>query len=128
MPTQDFETAWRDPSVAVRYANSENATRPFAKILVDKTNLAKATEGVNVFDLATGTGALVAELYAAIPHERWGDVKVLGGDVSASMLAYLKARGEAEGWSGLKTEVVDGNVSQIILLNLYSIRDGWGRC
>jgi hypothetical protein len=49
-------------------------------------------------------------LYDAVPKEKWDELKILGGDVSNSMLAYLKGRGEKEGWKGLETRIVDGNV------------------
>jgi SAM-dependent methyltransferase len=108
-----IQSIWHDPATATAYANAENATRPSARLLISRANLASflsSPEGAYVFDLATGTGAAVHELYSAIPKEQWGKVKVLGGDVSESMLAYLKAKGEAEGWSGLETRVVDGKV------------------
>lgn len=102
-----MQSAWTDPSVAARYANAENATAPFAKLLVSKANW----DGeVNVFDLATGTGVVVKEIYDAIPKENWGHIKVLGGDVSQPMLSYLQKRGEDAGWTGLETKIVDGNV------------------
>jgi 2-polyprenyl-3-methyl-5-hydroxy-6-metoxy-1,4-benzoquinol methylase len=107
---QTVQAGWHDPSVAERYANAENATKVFAKLVVEKAQLLK-DENIHVFDLATGTGVLVKEVYDIVPKERWGNVKVLGGDVSESMLGYLKARGEREGWTGLTTQVVDGNVS-----------------
>jgi SAM-dependent methyltransferase len=114
MTPQAFDTAWRnDPSVAARYANAENATRPFAKRLVAKSGIAAAAAAaapIRALDLATGTGALVAELYAAVPQEHWGSMSVLCGDVSASMLAYVQERGQGAGWAGLETGIVDGNV------------------
>lgn len=110
-------TAWSQADVAEKYANAENATRPFARIMVEKSGLpssiSSSQEGkevYNVFDLATGTGAAIQELYDAVPREKWGQLKVLGGDLSAPMLAYLGKRGEKQGWMGLETRVVDGNV------------------
>jgi ubiquinone/menaquinone biosynthesis C-methylase UbiE len=110
-PPIDQKKFWSDSKVAERYANAENATRPFASLLVSKANLAASTSDLHILDLATGTGVTVLEVYDAVPRERWNKVCVLGGDVSESMLAYLRARGEKEGWTGLKTEVLDGNVS-----------------
>lgn len=107
---QTIQASWHDPAIAERYINAENATRPFAKALVHKSGLASSTADVNVFDLATGTGGVVQEIYDAVPKEKWRKVKVLGGDVSESMLGYLAARGEREGWKGLEVGVVDGNV------------------
>lgn len=104
------QSAWHDPNIAARYINAENATRPYAKSLVAKAKLSDITEYVNIFDLATGTGAAVQEIYDAVPKELWGKVKVLGGDVSEIMLGYLKERGKNEGWEGLETAKVDGNV------------------
>ena len=62
----------------------------------------------NIFDLGCGTGAVEAEIYAAVPKEQWADIKVLAGDVSQSMLDYLDKRGESEGWTGIETRLVDG--------------------
>ncbi len=66
------------------------------------------TKPVTIFDLGCGTGAVEAEIYAAVPKEQWGILKVLAGDISTPMLEYLKARGQEEGWTGLETRVVDG--------------------
>ena len=106
-----FTHIWADPEVAERYKTAENASRPFCKIMVEKSGLIESTSKANVFDLATGTGALVKELYDAVPKEKWGNLRVLGGDISESMLESLKKRGESEGWTGLETQVTDGNVS-----------------
>tara|TARA_R110002003_G_scaffold250_3_gene17741 strand:+ start:4829 stop:5068 length:240 start_codon:yes stop_codon:yes gene_type:complete len=43
------QAAWEDASIAERYANSENATRPFAKVLVEKADLATRSEPANVY-------------------------------------------------------------------------------
>lgn len=111
----DFQKAvaagWQDSEAAKRYATAENATRPFCKILVDKSGLAQIQGDVHVLDLATGTGAAVQELYDAMPKDKWALLNVLGADVSPAMLEYLKNRGEESGWKGLETCVVDGNVS-----------------
>lgn len=64
---------------------------------------------VRIFDLACGTGAVEAEIYAAVQREQWGDLNVLAGDISQPMLDYLSSRGKEEGWSGLETRLVDGN-------------------
>jgi ubiquinone/menaquinone biosynthesis C-methylase UbiE len=104
------EALWHDPSVAQRYVNAENATRPFAQILMQKANIHSLDKDAHVLDLATGTGAAIAELYNAVPKEKWSHLKVLGADVSQDMLNYLAKRGESEGWTGLETRVVDGNV------------------
>jgi SAM-dependent methyltransferase len=112
MPTEmkDTKKLWQ-AGMAERYVNAENATRPFAKILIEKAGLPTLNKNAHVFDLGTGTGAAIQELYDAVPKEKWGDIKVLGGDVSESMLDHLKARGEKAGWTGLETKVLDGNVS-----------------
>jgi ubiquinone/menaquinone biosynthesis C-methylase UbiE len=97
---------WTTPLSAVRYANAENATRPFAHALVSK---ATWSNPVAALDLATGTGVVVSEIYLSIPKARWDSVKVTGGDVSQPMLDYVKKRGEDNGWTGLETRIVDGN-------------------
>jgi ubiquinone/menaquinone biosynthesis C-methylase UbiE len=101
---------WQDDGVARKYLNAENATRPYAKILVDKSGLKDGEESY-VLDLACGTGAVVQEIYDAVPREKWDGVRVYGGDVSQGMLDYLTSRGSSNGWTGLTTGVVDGNVS-----------------
>jgi ubiquinone/menaquinone biosynthesis C-methylase UbiE len=113
-----IQSVWHDPATATAYANAENATRPSARVLVSKANLS-AFPNPYIFDLATGTGAAVHEIYAAVPKEQWGKVKVLGGDVSEPMLAYLKAKGEAEGWSGLEVGVVDGKVRLLLPISYF---------
>ncbi|CAO2649701.1 Nn.00g009930.m01.CDS01 [Neocucurbitaria sp. VM-36] len=101
--------AWQKSDIAETYLNAENATRPYTKIVVEKSGIAQSNADAYVFDLATGTGAAVKELYDAVPKEKWGQLKVLGGDVSSPMLEYLKKRGECEGWTGFDTQIVDGN-------------------
>ena len=109
--------AWQKSDIAEKYANAENATRPFTRIVVEKSGLAQSNSSAYVFDLATGTGAAIKELYDTVPKENWGQMKVLGGDVSPPMLEYLKKRGEEEGWAGLDTQIVDGNVSLFFQAN-----------
>ncbi|KAF2622354.1 S-adenosyl-L-methionine-dependent methyltransferase [Macroventuria anomochaeta] len=103
-------SAWQTSDVAQRYKAIESATRPFAKIMfevAERLTTLKSTP-VNIFDLGCGTGAVEAEIYAAVPRAQWSDLQVLAGDISQPMLSYLKQRGEEEGWSGLETKVVDG--------------------
>lgn len=119
--SQDTKHLWQDAGMAERYANAENATRPSCQLLVAKSGLADLTDDVKVFDLATGTGAAVQEIYDAVPKEKWGKVSILGGDVSEPMLAYLKARGEREGWTGLETKQLDGNVSLTIFTFIWVV-------
>ena len=110
--TDAVKSAWQHSTdVAQRYKMAENATRPFAKTMVDLTEQMTTikTTPVQIFDLGCGTGAVVAEIYASLKQEQWGDVEVLAGDVSPAMLEYLKKRGEEEGWSGLTTKIVDGS-------------------
>lgn len=106
-----IKSAWQQTTdVAERYKVAENATRPFAKIMIDLANklAPPPSPPLRVFDLACGTGAVEAELYAATPREQWDGLSVLAGDISPPMLEYLSARKEAEGWSGVQTKVVDG--------------------
>lgn len=103
-------SAWQTSDVAQRYKAAENATRPFAKTMVDLSEELTTikTAPARIFDLGCGTGAVEAELYAAVKREQWDGLSVLAGDISPPMLEYLKARGKNEGWSGLETRVVDG--------------------
>lgn len=114
-------SGWQQSDIASKYKLAENATRPYAAFMMKKASLATHVGDINAFDLACGTGSVEVELYNALPKEKWGDgsVKVFGGDVSDSMLGYLKERGEKEGWTGLSTGIVDGNVSStfFFLLN-----------
>src|SRR5690242_906929 len=106
-----IKSAWQQTAdVAERYKTSENATRPFAKIMIDVSNqLSPSTSvPVRVFDLACGTGAVEAELYAAHPREKWDELDILAGDISAPMLEYLSTRKNTEGWRGVRTQIVDG--------------------
>jgi ubiquinone/menaquinone biosynthesis C-methylase UbiE len=106
--------------VAQKYKNAENATRPYAKTIIERSGIvAHLNSGAeaNVLDFACGTGVVVQELYDTIPKENWEQLKVLGTDISSPMLKFLKARGEKQGWMGLETKVVDGNVSSFYLQN-----------
>lgn len=96
--------------IAQRYKMAENATRPFARTMVDLTEQLTTikTTPVEILDLGCGTGAVVAEIYASLKKEQWNDVSILAGDVSPAMLEYLAKRGEEEGWVGLTTKIVDG--------------------
>jgi ubiquinone/menaquinone biosynthesis C-methylase UbiE len=113
-PTTDdlSSAAWQSSNIAQKYINAEKATRPYASILVSKSKLANITSRneTYVLDLACGTGAAVQEIYNAVPTDKWSVLKVYGGDVSQSMLDYLSRRGRKNGWSGLCTGIVDGNV------------------
>jgi ubiquinone/menaquinone biosynthesis C-methylase UbiE len=113
----------QDKSIAEKYARGELATRPFAEILVQTSRLAtaKPEDEVYVLDVAAGTGAVEAAIYGALPKEKLGTVKVLGTDISQSMLDYLKVRGEKEGWKGLETEVVDATVSALPFCRAFNI-------
>ncbi|KAF2644410.1 S-adenosyl-L-methionine-dependent methyltransferase [Massarina eburnea CBS 473.64] len=104
----ELANQWSDPSTATKFAISERATAPFAKLMLQKTHLTHPEGKVNILDFACGTGAVTAAAYAAIPKENWGNVKILGTDVSQPMLDFLKFRGEKAGWSGLETKIVDG--------------------
>ncbi|KAF2795216.1 S-adenosyl-L-methionine-dependent methyltransferase [Melanomma pulvis-pyrius CBS 109.77] len=105
------QKAWLDSSIAEKYKRGENATKPFADVLVQKSGLTKseAEAGNYVLDIAAGTGAVEAAIYSALPEEKWDTLKVLGTDISGPMLEYLKARAETEGWKGVETAIVDGH-------------------
>lgn len=106
---------WQDKATAERYARAELATRPFADLLVQSSRLgtARPEDEVYVLDIAAGTGAVEASIYSALPKEKLDTVKVLGTDLSQSMLDYLEARAEKEGWKGLETKIVDATVSLV---------------
>ncbi|KAJ4984744.1 coq5 family [Stagonosporopsis vannaccii] len=106
-----IKSAWQQTAdVAERYKVAENATRPFAKIMIDVSDQLSplSSAPVRILDLACGTGAVEAELYAAQPREKWDDLDVLAGDISAPMLEYLSKRKDTEGWSGVRTRIIDG--------------------
>jgi len=98
------------PWNAERYANAERATRPFARALLQHARLEDTSYPIHLFDLACGTGAVVAELYDAVPRDKWYEVKVLAGDKSAGMVQYVQQRSGKEGWDGVQAKEVDGNV------------------
>lgn len=118
------QKAWLDSSIAEKYKRGEFATKPFADVLVQKSGLTKseAEDGNYVLDIAAGTGAVEAAIYSALPKEKWDALKVLGTDISGPMLEYLKARAETEGWKGVETEIVDGNVSLLPSLSISHVR------
>jgi ubiquinone/menaquinone biosynthesis C-methylase UbiE len=121
---KSISAGFLEPEAAKRYKNAECATLPFAKIIIEKSGLAQLGSEVHVFDLACGTGAVIQELYNAVPREKWGQLKVLGGDVSPPMLAYLEARGKDQGWTGLETQIIDGDVrfsQQVTTTRRYDI-------
>jgi ubiquinone/menaquinone biosynthesis C-methylase UbiE len=109
-PQREIFPSWVEKDTAKRYLNAENATRPFAAIMVENARLAQSTGPVKIFDLACGTGAVVKEIYDAVPREKWTDLDILAGDTSEPMLTFVKERAEKEGWSGVETRVVDGGV------------------
>jgi ubiquinone/menaquinone biosynthesis C-methylase UbiE len=107
-------TSFLHAEAAQKYLNAENATRPYAKTVVERSGIAAYLDSgaeANVLDFACGTGVVVQELYDTVPKGKWGQLKVLGTDISPPMLEYLRARGENQEWTGLETKIVDGNVS-----------------
>lgn len=101
-------------NAAEQYENAENATRHFAKIIVQSSSIGESIrsgEQVHVLDCACGPGAVVQEVYDPVAREKWGQLKVTGTDFSPGMLDYLGKRGERRGWTGLDTKTVDGKVS-----------------
>jgi ubiquinone/menaquinone biosynthesis C-methylase UbiE len=111
---QSAQAQWHSTSVAEKYLNAEKATRPFAQLLISKSNLSSTTsdsseESPYILDLACGTGAAVQEIYNAVPKQVWGKMKVYGGDVSQGMVEYLAHRGKENAWVGLDTGICDGN-------------------
>lgn len=111
-----MKQAWDNAEVVKRYQRAEDVTGPFAKNLVEKAGISSFEGTANIFDLATGTGVVVAKIYESLPVEKWGEVKVLGGDISEEMLKHLKDRRGKNGWNGLDTRVVDGTVRTPLFL------------
>lgn len=103
--------AWNDSDAAERYLIAENATRPFANDMIKSIGLDRSNGDTYVFDFACGTGAVAKELYGLTPKEKWGTIKMLGGDISTPMLENLKETSQKEGWTGLSTRVIDANVT-----------------
>jgi ubiquinone/menaquinone biosynthesis C-methylase UbiE len=107
-------TSFLDAEAAQKYKNAENATRPYAKTIIQQSGIVAYLNlggEANVLDFGCGTGVVVHELYNTVPKEKWGQLKVLGTDISPPMLEYLRARGDEQGWTALDTKIVDGNVS-----------------
>ncbi|KAF2119555.1 S-adenosyl-L-methionine-dependent methyltransferase [Lophiotrema nucula] len=104
---------WADDEAVARYARAEKLTGLFAQTLIDKSGIVSAKDDVSAFDLATGTGIVVAKLYENLSKEQKAKLKVLGGDVSEPMLKFLKKRAEHVDWPGFETKVVDGNNIQL---------------
>lgn len=105
-----IKAVWDKDDTAERYASAEKATRIFAKMLVEKSGIANVSQDVKVLDMATGTGAVVQEIYDAVPEKNWGNLDILGADGSPPMINYLKKRGERNNWPKLETRLIDGNV------------------
>ncbi|KAF2727178.1 S-adenosyl-L-methionine-dependent methyltransferase, partial [Polyplosphaeria fusca] len=103
---------WDNAELVQQYARADRVTRPFGRVLVDNSGIAASVgqgKDVHAIDLATGTGAVIQGIYDAVPTEGWSGLKVTGTDVSQHMLDYLKGKGEREGWTGLQTQIADGN-------------------
>ncbi|KAF2465357.1 S-adenosyl-L-methionine-dependent methyltransferase [Lindgomyces ingoldianus] len=101
-------TGWNDPGIVEKYKRAEEASKPFADVMIKKAGLESFEGEVNAFDLACGTGAVAAALYDRIPKDKWGSVKMLGGDKSELMVGYLNDRAKKQGWIGLEGRVIDG--------------------
>ncbi|KAF2677353.1 S-adenosyl-L-methionine-dependent methyltransferase [Lentithecium fluviatile CBS 122367] len=101
---------WKDDDIAMKYTRAENATGPFADIMVREAGLGNLRDGekISALDIATGTGAVVAALHDAVGKEKWDQVNVVAGDVSEGMLAYLQKRGAREGWKNVDVRKIDG--------------------
>jgi SAM-dependent methyltransferase len=120
-----LKSAWQQTAdIATRYKAAENATRPFAALMVKlASHLATLnTTPISIFDLGCGTGAVEAEIYHTAKKEDWKDLNILAGDVSPPMLAYLAQRGEECGWDTLTTRIVDGSK-----LGESGVGEGFGR-
>lgn len=75
---------------------------------------------MRLWDLARGTGAVVASFYDKLREEKQEEdeearltIKVLAVDVSPAMVEYVRERGAREGWGNalnLVTDVVDATV------------------
>ena len=109
--SQRFKDQWLEDDIAAKYARAENATRPFAEIMVQKARVGELTGEARILDVATGTGAVIAALHTAVGKEKLATAKIVAGDISDSMLAYVQKRGEKEGWKGVDVRKVDGVVS-----------------
>lgn len=103
-----MQTGWKSDGIAEKYARAETATRPYAEIFLSKAKLTEPNREINALDIGCGTGAVIAALYDTVPKERWDNVKVLAGDISEDMLAYVRDRATKNGWPGVTTKVVNG--------------------
>ena len=108
-------TYFGDDETVAKYARAEKLTGIFAQTLIDTSRIASAKDDLNVLDLATGTGIVVAKLYESLSKEQQGKAKLIAGDNSDAMLSYLRKRAEAENWPGLDIKNVDGNVRASLL-------------
>lgn len=109
-PQREIFPSWVEENTAERYLNAENATRGFAAIMVQNARLAQSTAPARILDLACGTGAVIKEIYDAVPRENWANLDILAGDTSEPMLKFIKHRADKEGWSGVEARLVDGGV------------------
>ena len=88
------------------YIFFERVTKLPAGELLDRVDF--GSKDLNIFDNASGAG-LVPHLL----HERGildGNVKLLAGDISVSMIEFAKSRCESEGWKNTDAQVIDAQV------------------
>jgi ubiquinone/menaquinone biosynthesis C-methylase UbiE len=117
------DNPWKNSDVTEKYKSAEVVTRPMADAIVKRAALDKHEGEILAFDLGTGTGAQVAAFYDALPKEKWNSARILAGDISEPMLAFVKERGQQEGWTGLETGIVDGAVCfELFFFLLLSFR------
>jgi ubiquinone/menaquinone biosynthesis C-methylase UbiE len=102
---------WDSDGMAEKYARAEAVTKPYADIMMQKAGVSAFTGDEQILDVATGTGAVLAALYEAVFQEKRDALKVIAGDISDSMLAYVEKRKAREGWTGVETRKIDGVVS-----------------
>ncbi|KAF2746804.1 S-adenosyl-L-methionine-dependent methyltransferase [Sporormia fimetaria CBS 119925] len=92
------------------YKDVETVTGLFSDLLVHEMNIPEYAddEDLSVLDIACGTGAATASLYAALPRQKWDTTKVLATDISQPFLEFIKERGAREGWKAMETKSAEG--------------------
>ena len=99
--------------MTAKWKLAEAGTKPWASIMIQQSGIASSNEDAYALDLACGTGVVTATIYEMLPRDDWSRVKVMGSDVSESMVSSLAKRAEAAKWLAVETKVTSGIVRTI---------------
>lgn len=107
---KQFEDEWNSDEMTAKWKLAEAGTKPWASIMIQQSGIISSNEDAYALDLACGTGVVTATIYEMLPRDDWSRVKVMGSDVSESMVSSLAKRAEAAKWPAVETKVTSGIV------------------